>query len=153
LTYTTAPVVEATEITGHPVVRLWLQSAASELDAFVYLEEVESGGASRYVTEGALRASHRALADPPFRNLGLPFHSHERADLAPLRANDPIELVFALLPTSRVFAKGSRIRVTLAFADADNFVTPALEPRPQVRVLLDSAHPSGIELPLGTPAP
>ena len=148
LTYTTPPLDRATEITGHPVARLWFESNASELDAFVYLEEVESGGASRYITEGTLRASHRALAEPPFKNLGLPFHSHYRSDLAPMPAGQPIELVFALLPASHVFAKGSSIRIAVAFADADNFTTPALDPRPQVRILRNAAHASVVELPV-----
>jgi uncharacterized protein len=146
LTYTTPRLDHATEVTGHPVVRLWIETDAPELDAFVYLEEVDPDGASRYVTEGTLRASHRALAEPPFRNLGLPFHSHYRSDLAPMPPPGPVELAFALLPASHVFARGSRIRVTVAFADADNFLTPKLEPRPRVRILRDAAHPSLIDM-------
>ncbi|HWP10875.1 MAG TPA: CocE/NonD family hydrolase, partial [Ramlibacter sp.] len=153
LTYTTAALDRTTEITGHPVARLWLESDAGDLDAFVYLEEVKPGGASRYVTEGTLRASHRALAEPPFKNLGLPFHSHYRTDLAPMPAGQPVELVFALLPASHVFAKGSSIRVTVTFADADNFATPVLQPRPQVRVWRDAGHPSAVELPVRPASP
>jgi len=67
-------------------------------------------------------------------------------------AGEPIELAFALLPASHVFAKGSSIRITVAFADADNFTTPALDPRPQVRILRDTAHASVVELPV-IPAP
>jgi hypothetical protein len=39
---------------------------------FVYLEEVNEKGESRYVSEGMLRASNRATADPGYNLLGLP---------------------------------------------------------------------------------
>ncbi|MEW6532297.1 MAG: CocE/NonD family hydrolase [Thermodesulfobacteriota bacterium] len=148
LTYTSSPLEKDLEVTGHPVAHLWLTADASDLDAFVYLEEVDGGGKSTYITEGNLRASHRKLSQAPFNNIGLPFHSHYERDLAPIRAGEPVELVFSLLPTSYRFAKGSRIRITVAFADADNFETPVIDPRPNVRVLRDKKHPSIVRLPI-----
>jgi hypothetical protein len=38
--------------------------------------------------------------------------------------------------------------VTVAFADADNFHTPVIDPAPVVRLLRDKDHASFIELPL-----
>ncbi len=60
----------------------------------------------------------------------------------------PLELTLALLPTSYRFSAGDRIRITVAFADADNFLTPVLAPAPAVRLLRDAAHASYVELPL-----
>ena len=40
------------------------------------LRRPAAGGRPTYVTEGALRASHRAAAEPPYDNLGLPYHDH-----------------------------------------------------------------------------
>jgi hypothetical protein len=57
-------------------------------------------------------------------------------------------LVFDLLPTAYQFSKGRRIRVTVAFADADNFDTPVIDPAPMVHLLRDKNHASFIELPL-----
>jgi putative CocE/NonD family hydrolase len=148
LTYTTLPLEADTQVTGHPVVHLWLATDAPDLDVFVYLEEVDGRGNSAYVTEGNLRASHRALRTAPYDNLGLPYHSHDESDLEPLHTGEPFELTFDLLATSYLFRAGRRIRVTIALADADNFDTPLLEPAPEVRLLRDAKHVSSVELPM-----
>jgi hypothetical protein len=148
LTYTSAPLEADIEIIGHPVARLWLETEAPDLDVFVYLEAVAPGGRSEYLTEGILRASRRKPGRPPFDNLGLPYHSHFAADAAPIPAGQPVELGLALLPTAFRFPQGGRIRVTVAFADADNFETPVIDPAPGLRLLRGERHPSRIELPL-----
>ena len=127
---------------------LWLSTAAPDLDAFVYLEEVDSHGRSTYITEGDLRASHRKLGQAPFNNFGLPFQSHYQADQQSVAAGEPFEMVFTLLPTSYRFHAGSRIRITLAFADAGNFDTPILNPAPVLQLLRDAGHPSFVEIPV-----
>jgi putative CocE/NonD family hydrolase len=152
LTYTTPPLQTKVEVTGHPLVHLWLTADAPDLDVFVYLEEVDGSGKSAYISEGILRASHRKLSRAPYNNLGLPFHSHYQRDLASLQPGQPVELVFSLLSTSHRFPKGSRIRITVAFADAANFETPVIDPPPKLRVLRDKDHPSFIQLPV-VPSP
>jgi putative CocE/NonD family hydrolase len=147
LIYTTAPLERRVEITGHPVAHLWLETDAPDLDVFVYLEEVDSKGNSTYITEGILRASHRAMSTAPYDNLDLPYHSHYESDLEPIPAGKPFEMVFDLMPTSYQFKQGSRIRITVAFADAGNFDTPVLDPPPVVRVLRNSNYATHIELP------
>jgi putative CocE/NonD family hydrolase len=148
LTYTTSPLEGDLEVTGHPVVHLWLNTQAPDLDVFVYLEEVSASGKSIYITEGILRASHRELAQPPFNNLGLPYQSHFEVHQLPIPEGEPFEMVFYLLPTSFQFHVGSRIRITVAFADTGNFDTPILNPAPQLQLLRDPAHPSYVELPI-----
>ena len=148
LTYTTSPLETDVEVTGHPVVHLWISSDAPDLDVFVYLEEVDRKGKSAYITEGTLRASHRKLSHVPFNNLGLPYHSHYQSDLAPIPAGEPVELAFCLLPTSYQFHKGSRIRITVVCADADNFDTPVIDPAPKLQLLRGMNHPSFIQLPV-----
>jgi hypothetical protein len=148
LTYTTSPLESDMEVTGHPVVHLWLTTDAPDLDLFVYLEEVDRSGKSTYITEGNLRASHRKLSKAPYNNLGLPFHSHYQSDLAPIPAGEPVELAFSLLPTSYRFHKGSTIRITVVCADADNFDTPVIDPAPNVHLLRNISHPSSIHLPI-----
>jgi hypothetical protein len=148
LTYTTAPLASPMELAGHPVLRLWLASDAQDLDVFAYLEEVDGGGRSAYLTEGVLRASHRRQGAAPYDNLGLPYHTHAQRDAAPLPAGAAVELAFGLLPSSVRLPQGSRLRLTVAFADADNFDTPVLQPPPRVRVLREPAHASSLEIPL-----
>ncbi len=146
LTFTTAPLGEDLEVTGHPVVSLWISSTAKDGDFFLYLEDVDDGGKSSYVTEGALRASHRRLSPAPYDNLGLPWHRSHREDAVPLAAG-PVELRFDLQPTSILFRKGHRIRVAITGADAANH-TPPQAPPPFVTLWRDRRHPSHIELPV-----
>jgi putative CocE/NonD family hydrolase len=148
LTYTTPPLETMVEVTGHPIVHLWLETDVPDLDIFVYLEEVDRKGNSTYITEGNLRASHRLMSSSPYENLGLPFHNHFESDLKPILAGEPFELVFDLLPTSYLFQDGNRIRITVAFADAGNFDTPRLDPPPTLKLLCGSDYPSYVELPV-----
>jgi putative CocE/NonD family hydrolase len=147
LTYTTPPLATATNIIGHPVIHLWLSTEAPDLDAFVYLEEVD-GRNSTYISQGILRASHRTPGQAPFENLGLPWFNHFESELQPIPAGEPFELVFDLLPTAYQFSKGNRIRITIAFADADNFDTPVLDPAPTLKLLRNTSYPTYVELPV-----
>ena len=67
LTYTTDVLDADMEVTGHPVVNLWVASTSDDADFFVYLEEIDTTGHSRYITEGILKASHRKTVEPPLR--------------------------------------------------------------------------------------
>ena len=148
LTYTTPPLDGEVEVTGHPVVHLWVTSTAGDGDFFVYLEEVDKAGYATYITEGKLRASCRALHEPPFENMGLPWHRCYQEDAEPLHQGEPVELVLDLKPTSNLFDAGHRIRVTVAGADADTFETPQLDPPPTVTIYRGTEHASFIELPI-----
>jgi hypothetical protein len=148
LTYTTPPLETDVNVIGHTVAHLWLATDAPDLDLFVYLEEVDSRGRSTYITEGNLRASHRTQGEAPFGNLGLPYHRHYESELAAIPSGEPVELVFDLLPTASRFRRGHRLRITVAFADADNFDTPFLNSPPEVRLLRDTDHASFVDLPI-----
>ncbi len=147
LTYTSPALTSDLEVTGHPVVHLWLNANAPDLDVFVYLEVVDKNGKSTYITEGDLRASHRMLAQAPYKNMGLPYQTHNQSDLIVIPKDEPFEMVFSLLPTSYQFRGGDRIRITVAFANSGNFDTPVLDPAPTLYLLRDNNHPSFLELP------
>lgn len=151
-TYTSEPLTAATQMTGHPVMHLWLTSPAADVDVFAYLEEISPEGNSRYLTEGRLRASHRALSTPPYDRFGLPYHRSYQQDIQPLQPAQPTELVFDLMPTSVLFRAGSRIRLTITGADKDTFDTPIQTPPPTIAVLRSGATASYVELPI-IPAP
>ena len=146
--YTTAPLEAPLEVTGHPVVHLWLTSSADDGDFFVYLEDIEPDGRSAYVSEGQLRASHRRLSEAPYDRMGLPYHRSYAEDAMALVPGELAELVFDLQPTSVIFRQGHRIRVTITCAAKDTFTTPVLDPAPVVNLLRDAAHPSRIVLPV-----
>jgi predicted acyl esterase len=144
--YETAPLAAAVRVTGHPVAELWVSSSATDGDFIASLEDVSPDGATvSYNVHGRLRASLRAEADPPYDNLGLPWHSFCEADAEPLTPGQPTKLRFDLLPLSVRFARGHRIRRALTFADA---VTPQVQPAPTAKVYRDAAHPPSITLPI-----
>ena len=128
------------------MVHLWVTSSTNDGDFIVLLEEVDDEGRSHYVTEGVLRASHRALDDAPWDNLGLPFQRSFREDVTPLPEGVPAELVMDLHPTAAVFNAGHRIRVTILGADADNIELPQVAPT--YRVYRSGAYASRIVLPV-----
>ena len=148
LTYTTPPLPAPMQVTGHPVVQIWLSTDERDLDLFAYLEEVDENGNSTYITQGNLRSSHRLLSRAPFDNFGLPWHNHFQSELMPIPAGEPVNLIFDLLPTGYRFSKGKSIRITIAFADAVNFETPVLDPAPLIRLWRGGHQPSFIDLPV-----
>ena len=74
LTYTTAALKADTRITGYPVAHLWVSCNVTNADFFVYLEEIDENGVSTNVSDGLLRASHRSVNEPPWDDMGLPWH-------------------------------------------------------------------------------
>ncbi|MEW6074614.1 MAG: CocE/NonD family hydrolase [Planctomycetota bacterium] len=147
ISFTSSPQAEAREVIGHPLVTLWIASNATDGDFFVYLEEVEPDGFSRYVTEGALRASHRAVQEPPYDCLGLPWHRSHAGDAEPVAPGVPVALSLDLQPTAWYFDAGNRLRVTITGADAGNCATPILDPAPTVTLHTGAARASFVELP------
>jgi putative CocE/NonD family hydrolase len=148
LIYTSTPLVEEMEVTGHPLVSLYVTSTARDGNFFAYLEDVDERGGVTYVTEGMLRAIHRKLSDhtPPYRD-PVPYRSYRRADAAPMEPGQVTELVFDLLPTSYLFRAGHRLRLALAGADRDHFFIAPGEP-PLHRFYRDKDRPSRIDLPV-----
>jgi hypothetical protein len=147
LTYTTPPLTDSIEVVGHPVVHVWLQSVADDVDLFAYLEDVDAQGHSTYITEGCLRASHRALSNPPHDRFGLPYHRGFEKDVTPL-PDEPVELVFDMLPTAQRFPVGHRIRIAVTGADKGNHRLLDRHPAPTVALLRDAQHASYVILPV-----
>jgi uncharacterized protein len=146
--YTSEPLAEAAEMSGHPVLTLWISSSESDAALHVYLSEVESDGRVHYVTEGILRALHREESSAPrYEKWTWPYHGFMRADAHPLPINTPTFLRFALLPTSWRFAKGSRLRLALAGADSDHYAQVPHGRPPVLTVHHGSDHATMLELP------
>lgn len=152
LNFTTAPLDQDLEMTGHPVLSLRISTSEPDAAIFVYLSEIEADGQIRYVTEGLLRALHRAEAQPPKAYQATwPWRTFARADARPMPIGEPQSMKFAMLPISWRFAKGSRIRISLAGADSDHFAqTPHGRP-PRITLHSGGADGSMIELPTASP--
>lgn len=169
LNYSTAPMEEDTEVTGHPIVHAWVSSTADDGDFYFYLEDVDENGRAVLVTEYPLRAGFAELHDDDEQitiaavdvKPDLPWHGYKEADYVSdiFSGDNIVELVSDFHPTSWVFKKGHSIRVSIACADWPTF---ALNPKlglsndpddpanilPVITVYRDEAHPSHIELPI-----
>ena len=171
LTYTTGPLKEDMEVTGHPIVTFRVSSTADDTDFFVYLSDIDEKGQVVQVTEGVLRAGFAGLvSNDEIVNSGnsrvdvkpeLPWHGFEKDQYndKPFAGGKIVELVIDLKPTSWVFREGHRVRVSIACADWPTFrLHPRLaqdnDPKnpaniiPIVTVLRDAEHPSRITLPV-----
>ena len=146
LTYTTAPFSTDAEITGHPLLHLWVSSSVTDADLFVYLEDVDASGNTTVISNDRLRASLRSVNNPPFDNGGVPWHRAYAQDVQKLIPGAPVEMVFGLLPVSRVFLAGhcTRLTITCAAPGAE-FLKPS--PAYQVSIWRDAAHKSSLTLP------
>jgi putative CocE/NonD family hydrolase len=146
ISYTAAPFKEFTEVTGHPIVTLWVDADREDFDIFCYMEIVRRDGRVQLLTEGNLRASHRKLSQAPYPS-PVPYHSYMRCDAQPVVPGEPIELVFDMLPTSYRFSPGESLRISVAGTDADSFAAPA-HGAARLGLHRGGARASRVELPV-----
>ena len=149
LSYTSVPLAHDTEITGHPRVRLFVRSDASDGLFLVYLEMVAPDGRVTLFSEGYLRALHRKIPEekPPYTIFG-PYHSFRREDGKPLVPGKVERLEFSLLPISILIPEGYSLRVSIAGADRDTFDPIEGCEAPLIEMERNRQFQSGIELPL-----
>ena len=147
LVYQSDPIKEDMEVTGHPVITLYLASNIPQSQFFVYLEDVDREGQVDYVTEGQLRAIHHQVSTdpPPYQRIG-PYHSYLEEDAKPLKPGQVTKITFDLIPTSYLFKKGHQIRIAIAGVDKDHFETQ--DQIPTWNIQWSPEHPSHIELPV-----
>lgn len=152
LTYTSEPLPEALEITGHPVITLYVSSTANDGAFYVYLEDIDPQGEVLYITEGQLRSLHRQISPekPPYAVFG-PYHSFERQDGQPQQPGEVMQLSFDLLPTSVLIQKGHRLRVAIAGHDADTFARYPAQGNATLTLHRNTLYPSHIDLPIMNP--
>jgi putative CocE/NonD family hydrolase len=149
LTYTSSPLETDTEITGYPIVTLFVTSTCTDGAFFTYLEDMDQSGKVTYVTEGQLRAIHRKVSidSPPYSQF-VPYHSFKKKDSMPLVPGEIAELTFGLMPTSVLIKKGHRIRIAIAGHDKDTFVRIPLEQTPVITVARNRTNASFVDIPI-----
>ncbi|ARK29931.1 CocE/NonD family hydrolase [Halalkalibacter krulwichiae] len=154
LTYTSIPLQKDTEITGHPVVDLWITSSQTDGNFIAYLEEVDDEGYSRLVTEGFMRASHRKVSkNVAWDLLELPYHRSLQKEAELLPREIPVKCSFHLEAVSYIFKKGSRIRVTITCAERGIQQPEGLneETEPVIKIFRGGMTNSAINLPIIVP--
>ena len=147
LVYTSDPLSKDLQITGTPSVTLHLSTTHQEGAVFVYLEDVDPRGRSRYITEGGLLLEHRKLSENPHSEL-VPYHSFKQADAAPMPVNEIEKITFKLWPTSVQIKKGHAIRIAIAGTDKDTFDRVPEEGDPIYSVYRSATHVSFVDLPV-----
>ena len=146
--WTSAPLPEPREMVGHAIADLWLECSEPDASIMLYLSEVEADGMSRYVTEGLLRAIHRAEATPPATYIcSWPWRDFSRAAAAPLTPGQPARMRIPLLPIAWRFSAGSRLRLALSGTDADHIGQHPHGRPPAITILSGGEHASSLTIP------
>jgi hypothetical protein len=124
VTFMSAPLDKATEITGPSALKLWVSSSTTDADIFAVLrvfdpkgkEVVFQGALDPHtpIGQGWLRASHRKL-DKKLSLPHRPYHTHDRKQ--PLKPGQVYELDVEIWPTCIVVPKGYRIALTIRGKD------------------------------------
>ncbi len=149
LCYTSSPLAEDVEVTGHPLVTLSLACDTDDAALFVYLEDVAPDGTVLAITDSCLRLSARRVGgDPPYEQLGV-WRDGTSVDAEPVTPGEAMELALDLLPTSWLFRSGHAVRLAIAGADVDNFVmVPEAGPAPTFEVFRGGPHAARLDLPV-----
>ncbi len=148
LMFVSEPLREAVEVTGAPVVKLWVSSTARDTDFTAKLIDLYPPSAD-YPDGYALNVGD-SIIRMRFRE--------SWTDPAPIVPGEVYEVTFSLYPTSNVFARGHRIRLDISSSNFPRFdVNPntggALgEPGPMVvadnTVYHGRERPSHVVLPI-----
>ncbi len=148
LTCTSPPLDEDIEITGHPIITLYLTSTHEDGVIFAYLEDVDENGKVTIITEGILRFIHRKVSseEPPYKIM-VPYHSFKRKDSLPLVPDEIAEINFGFFATSVLIRKGHRIRIAIAGADKDTFSRYPAEGTPTISIKRNNKYSSFIDIP------
>ena len=168
--FETEPLSKNMEVTGHPVVHLALSSTADYGDVFVYLNDVDHTGNSLLVTEGQLRAGFAELyeSDEMIKTHSgidvkpdLPWHGYNKDQYVDkvFAGGKLVNLTIDLHPTSWVFKRGHKIRLSIACSDHPTFrlhpqLAPGNDPQnpnnivPTITVFFGNRYNSFLELPV-----
>ncbi len=114
-TFTTAAMKTDREFTGQGVLDLHASTDQTDLDLIVKLSLVRTGGPPIKVSQGWLRASHRA-EDPDLTTDIRPFHAHQSAE--PVQPGQVYRLRVELLAMSFLARPGDRIRLEVSNQDS-----------------------------------
>lgn len=123
IVFDSSPMTQDMELSGAPIVDLYLAARSRDPAVIAYLEDVAPDGRVTYLAEGMLRAVNRAPADPadlPY-DQGEAAHTYARADALPVTPGEVMRLRFALFPTAALVRRGHRLRLAIAGADAAVF--------------------------------
>jgi len=151
LVWESAELARPVEVSGHAELVLHASfDRGPDGQVFAYLEDVAPDGSINYVTEGQLRARHRARSSSAaYLTPGVP-RSYEARDARELEGDEIVELAVCLLPCSHLFRLGHRIRIAVGCADADHFAPPPGRAT-ELSIHMGPSAPSRLVLPSSAP--
>lgn len=150
IAFDSTPFAQDMELVGQAIIDLSLSVSRDDAAVFVYLEDVAPDGRVTYITEGQLRAIHRAPAEAaslPF-DQGPAAHSFARAAAQAVRPGQLMRLRFALNPTAALVREGHRLRIAIAGADANVFRRYPADGELAFSIQLGGAQASRIAAPM-----
>jgi putative CocE/NonD family hydrolase len=119
--YNTLKLDTDVEVTGHPIITLYVDVDATDAGFFVYLEDIDEKGEVHYITEGIFRALHRnSTGDLGYKDI-VPQYTYQKNFSKPLKSGEISKLEFDLLPVSHLFRKGHTIRLAISCSDNDHY--------------------------------
>ena len=149
LTYVTAPFERETEVTGPVVLHLHASLDREDATWVVVLRDIAPDGASRVLTRGWLRASHRET-DPHKSRPWKPWHPHARRLRVPPR--EICEYAIEVRETSNAFLPGHRLALDVkgqdTLADDPIWVHECNPLRTVHTIHCGPRHPSHLLLPV-----
>lgn len=146
LIYATPPFEEDFEITGTPVISLYIKSNITDIQLFVYLGDMSVTGNIVYITEGLFRTIHKNINNlqAPYE-VPYPTHSFLRKDASFLSPTHESLVTFNLFPISYLMKKSHSLRIRITGSDKDNF--EIIGPAPEIVVCHGINAPSFIKIP------
>jgi putative CocE/NonD family hydrolase len=114
LTWRTPALAQPLTLAGSSALHLVAASSATDTDWFAKLSDVAPDGSESIITEGFLRASHRAL-DTARSTPQVPWHTNTNPE--PVTAGAFVDYDLAIWPTAYELAPGHRLQLRLTSYD------------------------------------
>lgn len=153
LTFTSGALDADRELTGNPLLDLWVTSTHKDGIFLAVLEEVLPDGSTYFLADGAIRASHaKTTPNPYYNSLEIPYHAGMSDDLVQMDEKVPLQLSFHLEAVSKIIHKGSMLRLSI-FCGERFYQQPEEvgEDTPEIRLWMGEGTESFLSLPWITP--
>ena len=141
VTFRTPPLDSALDIIGPTQLHLVASSTATDTDWHAKLADVAPDGSETLITEGALRASHRAL-DPGQSLPNRPYHPHVNPQ--PIEPNRFYDYEIEIEPTAYRLAPGHQLQVRVTSTDMPTHLPGS--------IAFDRDRPQEVQINLHSPA-
>jgi putative CocE/NonD family hydrolase len=141
VTFRTPVLSKPLRLTGPIALHLVAKSTADDTDWYAKLADVSPDGTEDLITEGALRASHRAL-DARRSKPGRPYHPHLREE--PIEPGRFYPYDIEIWPTAYELQPGHRLQLRLTSTDLPTHLPG--------KVYFDIDHPEQVRIELNDPA-